>query len=67
MSRFKQINEKKIWLILKSWPGGKIEFADAYWNEDEARLAASKLITGKEPYISLHSINLHGYMVDRVK
>lgn len=53
---------KDIWVILKTWSGGKIEVVEAFANECDARLAASKLINNSQygPFISLHMIVLHG-------
>ena len=63
----KKITEKTIWIILKVYSGGRIEFTDAYWNEDSARSAASKQLpmTGDTFTISLHTANLHGSMIDK--
>lgn len=67
MTEFKKITEKKIWIILKVYFGGKIEFSDAYWDEHAARMAASQQlpVTGDTFTISLHTANLHGHMMDR--
>lgn len=68
MSDYKMINEKKIYILMKAYFGGRIEFTDAYWTEDESRLAASKQLpmTGDTFTLSLHTVNLHGSMIDKV-
>lgn len=67
MNDLKVINTKTIWIIMKRYDGGIIEFTDAYWNEKEAREeAAEQLPKGFDCFnISIHTVELHGYMVDK--
>ncbi len=66
MTEYKKITEKQVWLIMKTWFGGKIEFVGAYWHEDTAsRVAANNLpLNGQTFGISLHEITLHGLAID---
>lgn len=66
MTEYKKINEKQVWLIMKNWFGGRVEFIGVYWYEDAARkVAASNIpLNGQTFSISIHEVTLHGLMVD---
>lgn len=66
MIEYKKINEKEIWIIVKKYSGGLIEFLGAYWIEDTAkRVAASNLPSISDQFtISLTTVTLHGLAVD---
>lgn len=67
MTEYKTITNKTIWFIMKQYYDGRIEFTDAYWNEKDAREEAAKqLPKGFDTFnISIHTVELHGYMVDK--
>lgn len=57
---------KIIWIILKKYNAGQLEFVGAYWNEEEAKKAIDLLPEGFSLFIlSLHTVELHGYMIDK--
>lgn len=66
MTEYKKINEKRVWLIMKTWFGGKIEFVGVYWLEEVARKVAANSIplNGETFNLSLHEVTLHGLMID---
>lgn len=39
------MSDKKIWLVVKRWPGGAWGYEGAYLDEDSARWAASKIVS----------------------
>jgi hypothetical protein len=66
MNDFKRINEKEIFIILKTFSGGAKEFVGAYWEKEVAKKVAAENIPNHTNFtISLHSIMLHGCMVDK--
>jgi hypothetical protein len=48
-----------IWVVVKQWPGGKVEPVGAYRDEQRARYAASRLIGREENWIVLWTTELH--------
>lgn len=63
---YKLINEKEIWIVMKTYLSGKQDFIGAYWSEELAkRVAANNL--PKEPnfIISVATVILHGSMIDK--
>jgi hypothetical protein len=66
MTEYKEINQKEIWILLKVYFGGRVEFTDAFWKEEDARKAAAKQIpvAGDTFTLSLHTATLHGFMLD---
>ena len=46
------------WIVVKQWPGGKIEPVEAYTDEQQARYAASQLIGRGENWIVLWTVPL---------
>jgi hypothetical protein len=63
---YKRIDEREVYLLMKRWFEGKIEFIGAYWTEDRAkRIAAENLPRADDLFaVSLHTIKLHGSMID---
>lgn len=62
-TKYHKVYEKEIFMIIKNYAGGKIEYICAYMKEDEARNAAGKFMTYGVP-VSLHSIKLIGEFVE---
>lgn len=67
MTEYKRIDEKQIWAVMKNYIAGAMEFIGAYWEEEMARkVAASNIPKDHANFtISIHSITLHGSMIDR--
>lgn len=52
-----------IFIIVKRWQGGKMEFGPGYYNEDTARLEAGKLVTNDfNCAIHLQTIQIMDYV-----
>jgi hypothetical protein len=47
-----------IWIVVKQWPGGRIEPVAAYRDEQQARYAAGQLIGREENWIVLWTVPL---------
>jgi hypothetical protein len=52
------MSDKTIYLVMKSWMGGRREIVGAYPDEDSARWAASRLV-GMDALIGLETVTLH--------
>ena len=50
---------RTVWIVVKQWPGGKIEPVGAYVDEEKARYAAAQLIGREENWIVLWTAPLH--------
>jgi len=48
-----------VWIVIKQWPGGKIEPVGAYTDEMAARHEASMLIGREENWIVLWEVPLN--------
>lgn len=68
MIEYKQIEEKPVWLIMKKYSGGLIEFIGVYWIKEVAeQVAISNLPKSSDTFaISLNEIMLHGSMTDKI-
>lgn len=64
MTEFQRIEHKDIYVLMKKYDGGKIEFIGAYWTEEMAKRVAANNITSASPYVTMHTVNLHGSMMD---
>ena len=51
--------DKLVWLVVKRWPGGRVGYDSAYLSEDDARYAASKLVSDQY-MINLETVKLGG-------
>ena len=52
------MSDRKVWLVVKSWPGGLQEFPSAHLDEEAARYAASRLVGQDGALIGLRTVPL---------
>jgi len=59
------VTEKQIYMIMKKYYAGRIEFIGAYWDNATAKRVASENISDDVNFsISIHTITLHGIVMD---
>ena len=53
-------NQTTAWIVVKQWPGGRIEPIKVFLDEEAARYAASRLIGHDGAYIVLWTVPFEG-------
>lgn len=52
------IGKPKMWVVVRAYSGGRIEYNSAWFNEDNARERAGKLVSHEGPPVSLLTIDV---------